>query len=76
VGAQPVTGVDDPPSMESSVNSLPCSLLKFVASAGLAARKAAKKRDVWGNHEHFEPLSNAASPSAAEFQQTASGEDP
>jgi hypothetical protein len=46
------------------------SLLKFVACAGQARRKAAKKRNVWGNHEHFEPLSNAASPSAAEFQQT------
>jgi hypothetical protein len=48
-------------------------LLKFVASAGQARRKAAKKRNVWGNHEHFGPLSNAASPSAAEFQQTARG---
>src|SRR5450759_2094165 len=46
------------------------SLLKFVASAGQATRKAAKKRNVWGNHEHFDRLSNAASPSAAEFQQT------
>ena len=47
------------------------SLLKFVASAGQSNRKAAKRRIVWGNREHFEPLSNAASPSAAEFQHTA-----
>jgi hypothetical protein len=44
------------------------SLLKFVASAGQARRNAAKKWHAWGNHEHFELLSNAASPSAAEFQ--------
>jgi hypothetical protein len=50
------------------------SLLKFAASTGQARRKTAKKRNVWGNHEHFEPLSNAASPSAAEFQQTARGD--
>jgi hypothetical protein len=49
----------------------PSSLLKFVASAGEARRKVARNRSVWGIHEDFEPLSNAASPSAAEFQQTA-----
>jgi hypothetical protein len=44
-------------------------LLKFVASAGQARRKGAKNRSVWGIHEDFEPLCNAAWPSAAEFQQ-------
>jgi hypothetical protein len=47
-------------------------LLKFVASAGQARRKGAKNRSVWGIHEDFEPLCNAAWPSAAEFQQAPS----
>ena len=47
----------------------PKGLLKFVASAGQARRKGAKNRSVWGIHEDFEPLCNAAWPSAAEFQQ-------
>ena len=45
-------------------------LLKFVASAGQARREAAKNRSLWGIHEDFEPLCNAAWPSAAEFQHT------
>jgi hypothetical protein len=49
------------------------SLLKFVASAGQARRKVARNRSVWGIHEDFEPLSNAASPSAAELQQAVKG---
>ncbi len=51
------------------------SLLKFVASEGQARRKAAKNRNVCGIHEDFEPLANAASPSAAKFQQTARGDE-
>jgi acyl-CoA hydrolase len=52
---------------DACVRRATSSLLKFVASAGQARRKPAKKRNVWGNHEHFEPLANAASPAQQNF---------
>ena len=58
-------------AISNRFSASPNSWLKFVASNGMARRKATKNRNVCGIHEDFKPLSNGASPSAAEFQQTA-----